>query len=60
VRVHHDGIGPPDALEPFPAFLAEQEKPTIRRIQVEPEAVLFSDAGDVRNRVDRPGVGGAG
>ena len=60
VGVEGDRVGALDPREQPASLLAQPERPAVRGVDVEPQAVPVHDVGDRCHRVDGAGVGGAG
>ena len=52
VRVHHDRVGALGAVEHPAQLRRDRGRAAVRRVDVEPEAVLLADAGDRGDRID--------
>ena len=60
MRVDRDGVGLLDAGEDRPTPLGELEEPAVGGIEMEPQPFPRRDPGQFGERIDGPGVGGAG
>jgi hypothetical protein len=59
VRVEGDGVGAMDPGQGHPAPARQLVEAPVRGVDVKPETLLRGDAGDLVQRIDRAGVGGA-
>ena len=53
VRIEGDRIGPFDAREQRPEVVGQHGRPPVRRVDVEPQAFVLADVGELIERVDR-------
>src|SRR5439155_25602541 len=56
VRVERDGVGELEAARRSAAALAEHREGAVRAVDVEPDAALLADRGDLRERIDGAGA----
>ena len=57
VRVERDRVGRLDPAEPLPATLGEHREAAVRGVDMEPDATLRADGGNLLQRIDRARIG---
>jgi hypothetical protein len=59
VGIKADRIGQTDPVETVPATIGQPEEPAVGGVGMEPQAFPARGGGQLGQRVDRPGLGGA-
>ena len=57
--IENHRVGAPEARQTLLAALGEGKEAAVRCVDVQPESVPLGDVGQIVQRVDGPGVGGA-